>query len=93
MEKYFPACTEYAANMNTRWYWRRPPNSKVSARYLIANGQARGFDQFDEKGYTARDLSLKLPPVDGSEFFKLPGLNQSSRRDIVEATRAPFRCL
>ncbi len=60
--------------MNTRWYWSRPPNSKVSTRYLIANGQARSFNQFDEKGYTARDVSLKLPPVEGSEFFKLAGL-------------------
>ncbi len=60
--------------MNTSWIWSRPPNSKVSFRYLIANGQARGFDQYDEKGFTARDVSLKLPPVDGSEFFKLPGL-------------------
>ena len=59
--------------MNTRWYWSRPPNSNVSIRYLIANGQARSFDQLDEEGYTTRDVSLTLLPVEGSEFFKLPG--------------------
>ncbi len=61
--------------MNTSWIWSRPPNSNVSFRYLIANGQARSFDQLDEKGYTTRDVSLTLLPVEGSEFFKLPGLN------------------
>ena len=61
--------------MNTSWIWSRPPNSKVSFRYLIANGQARSFDKLDEKGYTAQDVSLTLPPVEGSDFFKLPGLN------------------
>ena len=54
--------------MNTSWYWSRPPNSKVSIRYLIANGQARSFNE----GNTPQNESLKRLPVEGSEFFKLP---------------------
>lgn len=75
--------------MNTRWYWSRPPNSKVSFRYLIANGQARSFNE----GNTPQNESLKLPPVEGSELFKLPSPNYRVDAELLklrEPTQLPL---
>jgi uncharacterized protein (TIGR03067 family) len=66
--------------MNTSWKWSRPPNSKVSFRYLIANEQARSFDE----GNTPQNESLKRLPVEGSEFFKLPSPNYRVGAELLK---------
>ena len=75
--------------MNTSWIWSRPPNSNVSFRYLIANGQARSFNE----GYTPQNESLKRLPVEGSDFFKLPGPNYRVGAELLklrEPTQLPL---
>ena len=75
-------------DVNSRWNWTPAPNSQVNSRYLIANGQARRFEQG-----LSEDNVLARVPVDGSEFFKLPSSKHcvgASMLKLGEPTELPL---
>ncbi len=60
--------SRFASHLNTKWQWSPVDETNSSRRYLIVNGQARGFVNgraFDDKG-------LHVRPLDDSKLFQLP---------------------
>ncbi len=57
-----------ASHLNIKWQWSPVDETNSSRRYLIVNGQARGF----VNGHVFEDKALHARPLDDSKLFQLP---------------------
>ncbi len=73
-----------ALHLNTKWAWAPVNEAKSSRRYLIVNGQARGF--VNESMYEGK--SLHAWPKDGSNLFHLPSSKHRVGASLI-ALREP----